>query len=108
MLSTSNRLQVKMNTNRVRANGTTWAPRGPMVSSTCFCTAPTASSHSSWNFPGTPLVARLRRISPMVMTIPAAMRVAQMMSTSKVSPPILTWGWTPGVMSIPSIGVVRR
>ena len=93
MLSTSNRLQVKMKTNRVRASGTTLAPRGPMVSSTCFWTAPTASSHRSWNLPGTPLVAFLRRISPMVMTMAAATRVAQTMSMSMVSGPSFTWGW---------------
>ena len=49
-----------------------------------------------------------RRTSPMVITMAAAMTVAQMMSASKVRPNSLNWGWTPGVMSIPSIGVVRR
>ncbi len=58
--------------------------------------------------PGTPLVAFLRRIRPMAMTMAAATSVAQTMSTSMVSGPSLTWGWMPGVMSIPSIGVVRR
>ena len=90
MLSTSKRLQVKMKMNRVRASGTICAPRGPMVSLTCFWMAPTASSHSSWNLPGTPLVALARRIMPMRTTIAPAITVAQMMSTSKVSPPSLT------------------
>ena len=108
MLSTSKRLQVKMKTKRVRARGTTLAPRGPMVSSTCFCTAPTISSHTSWNLPGTPLVAFLLRTRPMVITTMAATMVAQMMSASKVRPNSLNWGWTPGEMSIPSIGAEMR
>ena len=81
MLSTSKRLQVKMKTNRVRASGTTLAPRGPIESLTCFWTASTANSHSSWNFPGTPLVALARRIRPRVMTTAPAIRVAQTMSS---------------------------
>ena len=79
-----------MKTNSVRASGTTLAPLGPMVSLTCFWMAPTASSHSSWNFPGTPLVALARKIMPKVMTMAPAIMVAQMMSTSKVRPPSLT------------------
>ncbi len=84
-----------MKTNRVRASGTTLAPRGPMVSSTCFWTAPTASSHSSWNLPGTPRVAFLARIRPKVMTTMPAMTVAQTMSTSMVRRTDLELGMDP-------------
>ena len=67
------KLQMRMNTNRVTANGTMRAPRGPMEVSTWFWVEVTTISQASWNLPGTPAVARLRTISPRAMvTMPAA------------------------------------
>src|ERR1700722_10844108 len=108
MLSTSKRLQVKMKTNRVRASGTTFAPRGPIESLTCFWMASTAISHTSWNFPGTPLVALARRMRPIPTTTRPAMIVAQTMSRLTVTPNHLAVLWTPGVMSMPSRGALSR
>src|ERR1035438_2467239 len=107
MPRTSNRLHVKMKMNRVRASGTTLAPRGPMESSTCFWTAPTAISHSSWNLPGTPLVTFTRIISPTRMTITPAMIVAHTVSMSMVSPKTWRWTWSPTEMSA-SRGTLSR
>src|SRR5665213_535078 len=105
MPNASKRLQVKMKMKSVRASGTTLAPRGPMESSTWVCTAPTANSQAIWNLPGTPLVALERRTRPRVMTMRPAMTVAQTMSILIVSPKILRWRCSPGVMSMPIIGV---
>src|SRR5664280_1278097 len=107
MPRTSNRLHVKMKMNRVRASGTTLAPLGPMESSTCFWTAPTAISHSSWNLPGTPLVTFTRIISPTRMTITPAMIVAHTVSMSMVSPKTWRWTWSPTEMSA-SRGTLSR
>src|SRR5580704_5359400 len=108
MLSTSNRLQVKIKTKRVRARGTTFAPLGPIESLTCFWTASTAISHTSWNFPGTPLVALARSTRPMVITTSPAMTVAHTMSRLMVRPATLVVAWTPGVMSMPNSGALSR
>ena len=102
MPSTSKRLQVKMKTNRVSASGTTLAPRGPMVSFTWPCTASTAISQASWNFPGTPLVSLARMIMPSRITTSPAITVAQMMSRSSVSPNTFVVTWSPTVMSMAS------
>ena len=104
---TSKRLQVKMKMKRVRARGTTLAPRGPMESSTWVWTAPTAISHRSWNLPGTPLVALARRIRPSVTTMAPAISVAHTMSMLMVRPNTWRWTWSPTEISIPSIGVSR-
>ena len=62
--NTANTLQTKMKTNRVTAKGTIWAPRGPMLDSTCRFTVVIPSSHANCILPGTPAVARARTSRP--------------------------------------------
>ena len=61
MPRTENQLATRMKTKRLTARGTTAAPRGPIVASTCWLTDWTPISQASCSFPGTPLVALARR-----------------------------------------------